>query len=375
MNVTIIGWYGTETIGDRAILAGILTILTRSYDNLNISLGSLFPFFTERTINEDFNLWKKLTNVDFSLTMFDSKKPKELRNAIKGSDLLILGGGPIMHIPELYMIDYAFKKAKQNHKKTVVLGCGIGPLFKKEYHKIVHSIVKNSDLVFLRDSRSLKTLADIGFPINESKNNKITCSYDPAILPCLYFNAHKMVEKSDYFIINLREFPLNYSVNNLSIDEKLCEFIIRIASDNKSNILLTPMHYSDLGGDDRTYFYKLLFKIGHRSNVEVHHKPLNVEETMQLFSNAIINIGMRYHAILFQTLINGNNYIIDYTQPGKGKISGFLEDIDKASFYKSRYVNLFESDEINFEFNSDIFTHDLSFQNVLNNDVIKLKCL
>lgn len=28
MKITIIGWYGTETIGDRAILAGLFSFLT-----------------------------------------------------------------------------------------------------------------------------------------------------------------------------------------------------------------------------------------------------------------------------------------------------------------------------------------------------------
>ena len=28
MNICILGWYGTETIGDRAILAGIISLLS-----------------------------------------------------------------------------------------------------------------------------------------------------------------------------------------------------------------------------------------------------------------------------------------------------------------------------------------------------------
>jgi polysaccharide pyruvyl transferase WcaK-like protein len=53
MNITIIGWYGTETVGDRGILAGILDIINISEVD-NIFLGSLYPFFTERTLSEDY---------------------------------------------------------------------------------------------------------------------------------------------------------------------------------------------------------------------------------------------------------------------------------------------------------------------------------
>lgn len=50
--VCILGWYGTETLGDRAILDGILSALYLAYGECNILLGSLYPFFTERTITK-----------------------------------------------------------------------------------------------------------------------------------------------------------------------------------------------------------------------------------------------------------------------------------------------------------------------------------
>ena len=44
MKITIIGWYGTETIGDRAILAGLISIFNQAYDEFEVKLGSLNPF-------------------------------------------------------------------------------------------------------------------------------------------------------------------------------------------------------------------------------------------------------------------------------------------------------------------------------------------
>ena len=54
---------------------------------------------------------------------------------------------------------------------------------------------------------------------------------------------------------------------------------------------------------------------------------------------------MRFHSVLIQTIVSGNNFILDYTEPRKGKISGFLEDVDQNNFYKSRYISL-QDDEI-----------------------------
>ena len=112
MKITIIGWYGTETIGDRAILAGLISFFNKTYDDFEIKLGSLYPFFSQRTINEDYGFYKEIIKKDIKIDIFNSKDSKDLLNAIKDSDLVVMGGGPLMDLNELFMVEYAFKKAK-----------------------------------------------------------------------------------------------------------------------------------------------------------------------------------------------------------------------------------------------------------------------
>lgn len=38
--------------------------------------------------------------------------------------------------------------------------------------------------------------------------------------------------------------------------------------------------------------------------------------------------------------MNGNNYILDYTNNKNGKIISFIRDIDNENFYKNHYINL-----------------------------------
>ena len=55
-----------------------------------------------------------------------------------------------------------------------------------------------------------------------------------------------------------------------------------------------------------------------------------------------------------QTILNGNNYIIDYTEPNKGKIYGFIKDVDTEMFYKNRYINIQKKEHsIDFEYELD----------------------
>ena len=50
---------------------------------------------------------------------------------------------------------------------------------------------------------------------------------------------------------------------------------------------------------------------------------------------------MRFHSVVFQTILNGKNFVLDYTEPRKGKIIGF---VDEVNFPMQRYVNIQESD-------------------------------
>lgn len=356
MNICILGWYGTETIGDRAILAGIISLLSERFKDFEVKLGSLYPFYSERMIKEDKKLYYLLTGRDVNVTLFNSKHKNSLEKNIRCSDILLIGGGPLMDLPELYMLKYAFRYARKHNKKRFIYGCGIGPLFKDEYQKIVIDIAKLSDGIILRDFVSKKNLLNYAKKFNKEINIKqIYTSFDPAV-ECafkykLYLGDLKQ-EKDIDILINLREFPNEYS--NSFIGEKINLILLHFLeslSKEKRNIKLIPMHYFSIGNDDRKFLSKLIFNITNNKIYEVQNKPLSLVETMQYFYSARLNLGMRFHSVVLQTILNGNNIILDYTEPTKGKIGGFLRDIDFENFYTNRYFCLQKVDNININVN------------------------
>jgi polysaccharide pyruvyl transferase WcaK-like protein len=343
MEITILGWYGTETIGDRAILAGILKLLYDSIGKYKVNLGSLYPFFSQRTLSEDNNFWKNILGLNIPVNIFDSKNIVELDKALLESDFVIMGGGPLMQIEQMYLLRYAFKKAKRLGKKTALLGCGVGPLYSRSYQSCLFDILENVDIAILRDAISLDQLKEINKLHKRNLKINITTSIDPSVLACLWFNkVTKPQPTKDYIAINLREFPINYSAPKTinEINEKLIKVVkVIIGLHSNSLIKLIPMHYFHFGNDDRVF----LNSIGANlisNNLYIQNKPLNLYQTMEVFRNAKTCYGMRLHAVIFQTLLNGNNFILDYTEPLKGKISGFLKEIDLHGFYKKRYLNL-----------------------------------
>ena len=132
INISIFGWYGTETLGDRAILDGIFQIFNSLNTSIKINIASLYPDFTKRTFLEDGDIYK-VNSKKLSFEIFDVYDKKITNKIIKSSKLVIMGGGPIMDLEELDIVNKAFIKAKKLGKKTMLFGCGMGPLYNEKY--------------------------------------------------------------------------------------------------------------------------------------------------------------------------------------------------------------------------------------------------
>lgn len=336
MKVCILGWYGTETLGDRAILVGILKVIHHIENESDIYLGSLMPSFTNRSLSEDINIYSKVAPKCL-ITVFDSRKPKQIKEYIGKSDLIIMGGGPLLDISQIEIINYSFVYAKKIHKKTMIFGSGIGPLVYKQNRKIVANILKFTDLAIFRDKRGVeeaKLLNPTGI------HNKLYYSHDPAILSIIDYEKDSNSKTKDSICINCRKFPSTaFGGLKVTPDEFLIK-MIQHASKHYEKVELVPMHTFHLGNDDRKYLSEL-YLLADKSNVYVQHEPMNLYELFDKFSTSQACIGMRYHSVVLQTLLNGNNYILDYTESKKGKISGFL-NLFGSRFYNNRLINLQE---------------------------------
>jgi len=340
MRVCIIGWYGTETIGDRAILDGIFRIMGR-LDTLDVQLGSLYPPLTERTLLQDGAIFAAGAP-KINITIFDSRNQKALAENVKNCDWCVMGGGPIMDIRELAVILFAFKQAKKSHKKTIVFGCGLGPLTVRKYVAAVRELFVYSDRIIFRDSTAVTTCEEL---YGGRFTDKISFLPDPAIVSAGGVLAARTEEplKEKTLAVNFRDFVgAGYNEGyRISVDD-LVALIDRAAS-LYERVLLIPMHTFFIGGDDRKFLTEIFFRVN-KSNVVVLQRPLDIYETFSLFYRAKACIGMRYHSVVFQALLNGNNYILDYTNKENGKIVSFLRDMDKDNFYRNRYLSLSDPD-------------------------------
>jgi len=308
-------------------------------------IGSLYPFFTERTVAEDRRFWKEIVGFDKSISIFDSRKSSILEWHVKRSNILLIGGGPLMHIDPMNMLAYAFKFAKRKKKKTAIFGCGVGPITTKKHKKLLVELFEKSDLIILRDTIALENARRIYSERRMMFDEKrVSVSLDPSVEACLKYKASIRIKTKkkgnggSSAVISLRKFPEEYLSRNAAlneIEERIKQFYEQSVS-YYNKVYFVPMHYFSVGGDDRIYINELYIS-NPKKNVIIQNIPLSLEQTMKTLYTADTCYGMRFHAVVFQTLLNGNNFVLDYADSHRGKIVGFVKDI---GFPRERYINL-----------------------------------
>ena len=338
MRVSITGWYGTETMGDRAILDGILSVLDGLDGNLTVKVGSLFPFYTERTFFEEREIFRR-SAPKARLEIFSVKDRQELEENIASSDLVIMGGGPLMDLEELYIVRRCFRLAEKLGIPAVVMGCGIGPLNSRRHIGVVRDILVLSSAISFRDETSRNTARELygdGFSFQVLG--------DPAAISA--WNYKEAVSESyngpEYCAVNFRGNPGGQYGKNIAVSDDDLRSLVFCLSREYGDVRLVPMHTFFVGGDDRYYLARLVLDVNMHTGggYKVVHRPQNLHELYSCYMNASACIGMRYHSVFFQTILNGNNFILDYTDPSTGKIIGFIRDCGGLDFYSGRMLQL-----------------------------------
>lgn len=331
IKVLIIGWYGTETIGDRAILAGILNSLDMYFKSkIQLTIGSLYPYITERTICEDRELYEILSPTVVGFEIIDSRDHKALRSKILNSDIVLMGGGPLMDLQELWMVNYAFCVAKRRGIPTAITGCGVGPIRDRKLQKCLAKIFSNSDLIILRDRKSAEVASKI-YQLKYNEPKQFITAIDPAVTCALaYKSIVPAPVKNDTLVASVRQFPNEYLLSENSLDQinrnVITAFINVVEQNAISSLHFVPMCYHHLGVDDR-YYMEILNNKLQNLDCSIQKKPLNLVETMQLFMASQLALGMRFHSVVLQTFLADSNIIFDYTGGVGGKISNFVTDV------------------------------------------------
>ncbi len=317
--ILIVGWYGTETAGDKAILGQIIYQARRRHPGCTVILASLYPFLSRHTVRE-------LGYPDIQVIPAYSAA---FWRHTKTADQVIMGGGPLMHLEQLGLVLWAFMRARQAGHMTHIAGCGLGPLDRgQKYRDAVRYILQLADTVELRDSQSVAWAARMTGR-TDIKNNG-----DPALaFVRRWREQHSAPPTRPHLNLYLREWPPEYQGRlapeqfrhtKALFEQNLARWIQALCAEFNLQPRLLPMHHFCIGNDDRDFnrHFARTYLAGLDPIVE--QAPLPLQDVLASMQEATLCLCMRFHSVLFASTLGVPFFALDYTQGGK--INAFLAD-------------------------------------------------
>lgn len=333
--VLIVGWYGTETAGDKAILWTIINNLrSRDHPPEKIYLSSLYPFISHWTLKE----------VGLSEVSIVETYSKAFEAVCNETDEVVVGGGPLMDIEPLSHILYAFIQAAKNNAIARVEGCGVGPLNNLIYTSVVSEIFRLSDHITLRDQASAdRSLREFSIPRIETAPDPATDYVDFAKNSGFLESGTSILGSTKNVSCFLRDWTLEYKGDldhvefhsmKCRFEEQLAHLVLAISQNRDLAVHLLAMHTFCVGGDDRIFnrkFANSLSTLANENQVKVAvdfvREPMSPIEILRSMYHSKFNLCMRFHSVLFAETLGVAYIAIDYT--GGGKIRAFLESKGK----------------------------------------------
>jgi len=317
-SLLLIGWYGTETAGDIAILGGVISEYLALNPSLSFTLLSLYPSYTRLTIRD-------LGPVQADRIEVVDYRSAKAAEAISNHDAVVMAGGPLMDIAETRLIGAIFKAFAERRRPCVIEGCGIGPLNQDAFRRNVIATARFASTIRVRDEDSRDRLRTFGL------QKEITVRPDPATRFIADTGIKAMPGRDKVIRCFLRQLTWEYQQETTP---EACEEILSACLEKllawfpEHRIELLPMHYFPIGWDDRVFARRLAGKIGN-PRVAAIQVPLSPTQILQAMAAAEFCLCMRFHSVVFAHAVGVPFIALDYTNGGK--ILGFLKDRHLAS--------------------------------------------
>ena len=174
------GYYGSDNIGDNALLFAAISNITRKKHDMKICLLTGNP--------KKFQKW--LDNYFANITAKHRFNFSGVKKSIKKSKALVFGGGNLLQDStsnrSFGYYAWLLKTAQKLGKKTVLYSNGIGPLYREKNKKRTEDLLRNITLATIRDEDSYNYLTNIN-------REKVFLTADEAltIKQNSYLNAYK----------------------------------------------------------------------------------------------------------------------------------------------------------------------------------------
>jgi polysaccharide pyruvyl transferase WcaK-like protein/MoaA/NifB/PqqE/SkfB family radical SAM enzyme len=321
--ILLCGWYGTETLGDKAILAGLVRSLRATGWNGSIDLASLEPYVSIQTLREMPELaLREVLTVPAARSAIARRQYRAVA----------IAGGPLMSpVAEVFDLLGLFTEAAAAGTARAILGCGVGPLGTSERRDAaIARLLALSQYTVLRDATSLDLARTrLGFA------GPAEIAADPAFIWATEQRNKKESAKEATILLALRDWPIDEYAQDMP-RETAMEIKARFESEliemvNELQRLApgwslrpVPMHTHAYGGDDRMFFQRVFGNLPSLRNAW-SWKRVSPEKQFADFRAAQAVVAMRFHSAVLAIAAGTPFVAIDYTRGGK--ITGLLKSM------------------------------------------------
>lgn len=325
--VLVIGWYGTETAGDKAILGGLLQGMLADLPGLRGSVASSLPFYTRQTL-EELGLSNQFDVVPLS--------PKALKPLVATYDLVLVGGGPLMDLVEMFDLLRILAHAWRHGLPTGLAGCGIGPAKWSLMRRVIGEMVARSSGTVVRDLASREQLADWKVPLARVQTGR-----DPA-LSYVGSLPHAQVEASGgrpTVGMAVRDWPWKFGrqLGRPLFEARRAQLVGLWANaadwcieDLGASVQFIPMLTLHIGGDDRWIQAEVVSAMRSSGSVMQHVSSYSAADIYGMISCSDLVVAMRYHSVLFSAAACVPFVAIDYTYGGK--VAAFMKELGMSQW-------------------------------------------
>lgn len=311
--VLITGWYGSETVGDVAILGQIIREIRATVPNATIRVAT---FDVLRTVDSLAQLGE---------THVEAVKVGVASGWAQGRcDLLIFGGGPLMESPSMRLWLTRARICRWSRARVVVHSCGIGPIRTDRTAHAVRLLVAAADLVMVRDDDSAQF-------IENDRHDDVApvVTFDPAYDYVTDRPDPDVAINPMSIVLALRYPSPQYVGSDRSTAAWRTEFARTIASTldrlaSDGYVFTGAVMYEDTNESDRLVYADVRAQMDRPEALAVPTGPHTVDTVATMIDGAAAVLAVRFHGFIFALARDKPVVAIDYSVPS-GKTTAAAE--------------------------------------------------
>lgn len=324
--ILLCGWYGTETLGDKAILASVVRCIRSMDPGARIEIASLEPTYTRITVQEMSDL-EGCEVVDIATAL----------RTVATRSALVFAGGPLMAVPQMAEMEALFRRARHAGVPRLLAGCGVGPLGSSSVNRAIRGVLDAAEARLFRDVESMEA----GVRVSGGRKALDAVCEDPAAS----WVASRWISLPGATLptlgLGLRDWPAHEYARTMGVRRAdairanfefclLAALEVLRAEQPSLRIVPIPFCAHDSGGDDRLLYWRLASRASPalREAIDVSwmSREPTPDDAISAMNGCSAFLSMRFHSLVFAEALGLPVVAIDYTM-GAGKTDSLARKI------------------------------------------------